>query len=162
MFSSRLTLDWDTLCTHPDAVSIAFGEHSEPSLVVHAELLPTPTEFGMDQSATEPAPIKKIATHITTPITQAKIRLLSDIDDTVKVADIVAGAKNAFRNVFTKDPQELVIRGMSDWYRSLYNRGVRFHYVSNSPAGLLPIINEFLSIALLPEGKLTVAGQRSF
>ena len=144
-------------------MGIAFGEHSnEPNLVVQAELLPAPTEFVMEQSGTEPTPIKNIATHITIPITQAKIRLLSDIDDTVKVADIVAGAKNAFRNVFTKDPEELVIRGMSDWYRSLYNRGVRFHYVSNSPFGLLPIINEFLTMALLPEGKLTIAGQRSF
>lgn len=140
-------------------MSIAFGEHSnEPNLVVHAELLPAPTDFAMEQSATEPAPIKAIATHITTPITQAKIRLLSDIDDTIKAADIVTGAKNAFRNVFTKDHEELVIKGMSDWYRSLYDRGIRFHYVSNSPFGLLPIINEFLKIALLPQGQLAVAG----
>ena len=158
-FSSRITLDWETLCTHPDAVSIALGEHSnEPNLVVHAELLPAPTEFVVEQSPTEPVPIIKIATHITTPITQSKIRLISDIDDTVKVADILAGAKNVFRNVFTKNAEELVIKGMTDWYRSLYNRGVRFHYVSNSPFGLLPIINEFMTTARLPEGKPSVVG----
>jgi len=163
MFSSRITLDWETLCIHPDAVSIAFGEHSsEPNVVVHAELLPTPAEFAMDESSTEPAPIKKIATHITIPITQTKIRLLSDIDDTIKVADILAGAKSVFRNVFTKNPEELVIKGMSSWYTSLYARGVRFHYVSNSPVGLLPFINEFLATARLPEGKLNVVEMQSF
>lgn len=116
----------------------------------------------MEEPSTEPAPIKKIATHITIPITQAKIRVLSDIDDTVKVADILAGAKSAFRNVFIKNSEELVIRGMAGWYRSMYNRGVRFHYVSNSPFGLLPIINEFLTTAQLPEGELNVVGEESF
>ncbi len=162
-FSSRITLDWETLCTHPDAVSIAFGEiPSEPNLVVHAELLPAPTESAVDGAPTEPVPIKKIATHIKIPITQAKTRLLSDIDDTVKVAGILAGARTAFRNVFTKDPEELVIKGMSDWYRSLYTRGIRFHYVSNSPFGLLPIINEFMTTARLPEGKLNIVRNHSF
>jgi len=162
-FSSRINLDWEILCTHPDTASIAFGEHSsEPNIVVHAELLPAPIEFAMDGSQTEPAPIKKIATHITIPITQAKTRLLSDIDDTIKVAGILAGARTVFRNVFTKNPEELIIKGMADWYRSLFTRGVRFHYVSNSPFGLLPIINEFLSTARLPEGKLIVVGNQSF
>ena len=162
-FSSRITLDWETLCTHPDAVSIAFGEpSSEPNLVVHAELLPAPTESAVDEAPTQPTPIKKIATHIQIPITQAKTRLLSDIDDTIKVAGILSGARTAFRNVFTKDPEELVIKGMSDWYRSLYTRGIRFHYVSNSPFGLLPIINEFMTTARLPEGKLIVFGNESF
>ena len=162
-FSSRITLDWETLCTHPDAVSIAFGEHSsEPNLVVHAELLPAPTESATDESPMEPTTIKKIATHIKIPITQAKTRLLSDIDDTIKVAGILAGARTVFRNVFTKDPDELVIKGMVDWYRALYTRGVRFHYVSNSPFGLLPIINEFLTTARLPEGELHVVGNQSF
>jgi hypothetical protein len=162
-FSSCITLNWETLCTNPDALSIAFGEHShEPNLLVHAELLPAPTELTMEQAPTEQAPVKKIATHITIPITQAKIRLLSDIDDTVKLADILAGAKNIFRNVFTKNPEELVIRGMANWYRSLYSHGVRFHYVSNSPFELLPIINEFMTTAQLPEGKLNVFGGQSF
>jgi hypothetical protein len=156
-FSSRVTLDWETLCTHPDAVSIALGEHSsEPNVVVHAELLPAPAEFVMDESSAGSTPIKKIATHIAIPITQAKTRLLSDIDDTIKVADILAGAKSVFRNVFTKNSEDLIVKGMDDWYRSLYTRGVRFHYVSNSPFGLLPIINEFLTTARLPEGKLNV------
>jgi hypothetical protein len=162
-FSSRITLDWETLYTHPDAVSIAFGEHSsEPSIVVQAELLPAPTEYAMDGSPMGPAPIKKIATHIKIPITQAKTRLISDIDDTIKVAGILAGARTVFRNVFTKNLEELAIKGMDDWYRSLYTRGVRFHYVSNSPFGLLPIINEFLTTARLPEGKLNVVGTQSF
>jgi len=163
MFSSRITIDWETLCTHPDAVSIAIGGHSsEPNIVVHAELLPAPTEFAMDGSPMEPAPTKKIATHIAVPITQAKIRLISDIDDTIKTAGILAGARTVFRNVFTKNHEELIIKGMADWYRSLYTRGIRFHYVSNSPFGLLPIINEFLTTARLPEGKLNVAGNQSF
>ena len=113
----------------------------------------------MDGSPTEPELIKKIATHITIPITQAKTRLLSDIDDTIKVAGILAGARTVLRNVFTKNPEELIIKGMADWYRSLHTRGVRFHYVSNSPFGLLPIINEFLTAARLPEGKLNVVGK---
>ncbi|KAG8942243.1 hypothetical protein FRC03_003495 [Tulasnella sp. 419] len=63
------------------------------------------------------------------PITSAAVRLISDIDDTVKVAEVLKGVKTIFQNVFVKSLEELVIPGMGEWYTSLSQKGVRFHYV---------------------------------
>ena len=46
-----------------------------------------------------------------------------------KMSNILGGARTIFRNVFVKHLEELVIRGMGDWYTGMWSRGVRFHYV---------------------------------
>ncbi|KAF8230808.1 hypothetical protein L208DRAFT_101824 [Tricholoma matsutake] len=87
-------------------------------------------------------------------LSHTPIRVISDIDDTVKLSDILLGARMVFRNFFIKDLQENVIPAMSEWYAGMWNRGVRFHYVSNSPFQILPVINEFLQISKLPPGSI--------
>ncbi|KAI6014058.1 hypothetical protein BKA83DRAFT_212970 [Pisolithus microcarpus] len=88
------------------------------------------------------------------PITHSTIRVLSDIDDTVKSSRVIDGARAAFHNVFAKDLEETVIPEMAEWYRALWKRGVRFHYVSNSPFELLPVVRQFIKISGLPSGSI--------
>ncbi|KAG8926373.1 hypothetical protein FRC01_008946 [Tulasnella sp. 417] len=97
------------------------------------------------------------------PITSAKVRLISDIDDTVKRTEVLQGVKAIYRNVFVKGLSDLILPGMADWYSAMARRGVRFHYVSNSPFELLPVLQEFFSIAGLPHGsvRLRYYGGRS-
>jgi phosphatidate phosphatase APP1 len=52
-----------------------------------------------------------------------------DIDDTVKLSNILSGARAVFHNVFVKDLRDNVIPGMGPWYMNMWKRGVRFHYV---------------------------------
>lgn len=63
------------------------------------------------------------------PLSHSSIRVISDIDDTVKLSGILNGARAVFHNVFVKDLRDSVIRGMGDWYTNMWKRGVRFHYV---------------------------------
>jgi len=43
---------------------------------------------------------------------------------------------------------------LGDWYTEMWKRGVRFHYVSNGPFEILPILNEFFPLAKLPPGSI--------
>ncbi|PPQ64719.1 hypothetical protein CVT24_008346 [Panaeolus cyanescens] len=95
-----------------------------------------------------------LRTHVMVPITHAPIRLLSDIDDTIKSAGVVSGARAIFHNVFVKDLRDIVIPGMGEWYASMWSLGVRFHYVSNGPYEILPVVNEFFHLAQLPPGSI--------
>ncbi|KAF9525117.1 hypothetical protein CPB83DRAFT_885775 [Crepidotus variabilis] len=88
------------------------------------------------------------------PVTHSPIRVVSDIDDTVKYAGILGGARAAFHNVFVKDLKDAVIPGMGEWYAMMYSRGVRFHYVSNGPFSVLPMLNEFFELSQLPPGSI--------
>jgi len=63
------------------------------------------------------------------PITHCPIRVISDIDDTVKDSGILNGARVVFHNVFVKDLRDCVVEGMGEWYTEMWKKGVRFHYV---------------------------------
>jgi len=83
------------------------------------------------------------------PITHSPIRVISDIDDTVKLSNILGGARGIFQNVFVKDLQENIIPGMGEFYTKLWEKGVRFHYVVSLGAFLsvLPLAKvEFLTV----------------
>ncbi|KAL0638297.1 hypothetical protein Q9L58_002599 [Maublancomyces gigas] len=84
------------------------------------------------------------------------ISLISDIDDTVKHSAVSMGAREIFRNTFTAPLSTLRIPGVADWYGRLaaapYN--VNFHYVSNSPWQLYPILKSFFEEAGLPPGSM--------
>jgi phosphatidate phosphatase APP1 len=82
------------------------------------------------------------------------ISVISDIDDTIKHTGITGDKRQMFRNVFVRDYQDISIEGVSDWYSKLYTQGVRFHYVSNAPWGLYPVINAYLKSANLPPGSI--------
>lgn len=67
--------------------------------------------------------------HTTLPLTHSPIRVISDIDDTVKMSGITEGARAVFHNVFVKELKDGIIPGMGEWYTKMWERGVRFHYV---------------------------------
>lgn len=54
---------------------------------------------------------------------RTKIRVISDIDDTIKLTHVLAGIKSIVRNVFTRPHDELVVPGMQEWYWTLYEKG---------------------------------------
>ncbi|KZM18703.1 uncharacterized protein EKO05_0006653 [Ascochyta rabiei] len=86
-------------------------------------------------------------------ITDAKgISVISDIDDTIKHSAISSGAREIFRNVFIRDLSDLTIDGVKEWYNKMSEQGVKFHYVSNSPWQLYPVISTYFTMAGLPPG----------
>ena len=118
-FSGVLVITWDDIRTYPNGSPIVFdGTYLEHELEVHARIL----EPNYSLITSPPR-----AAHI--PITQSTVRLISDIDDTVKLSRILDGARAVFHNVFVKDLEEAVIPGMAEWYSTLWGSGVRFHYV---------------------------------
>lgn len=80
------------------------------------------------------------------------ISMISDIDDTIKHSAIGGGAKEIFRNTFIRDLDDLTIEGVKEWYTKMDDLGVRFHYVSNSPWQLYPVLVSFFAEASLPRG----------
>lgn len=82
------------------------------------------------------------------------VSLISDIDDTIKRSNIALGAKEIFRNTFIRELKDLTVDGVTDWYTSIHNMGVRIHYCSNSPWQLYPVLATFFKLAGLPPGSL--------
>lgn len=86
-------------------------------------------------------------------VTEPKgISVISDIDDTIKHSGIGNGAKDIFRNVFVRELHELTIEGVREWYNSMAQREAQFHYVSNAPWQLYPVLTSFFAMAGLPKG----------
>ena len=80
------------------------------------------------------------------------ISMISDIDDTIKHSGIGNGAREIFRNAFIRDVGDLTIEGVKEWYNRMADLGVTFHYVSNSPWQLYPVLTSFFASAGLPKG----------
>ena len=87
--------------------------------------------------------------HISEP---TGISMISDIDDTIKHSGIGNGARDIFRNAFIRDLGDLTIDGVKEWYSTLADLGVKFHYVSNSPWQLYPVLVSYFAQAGLPKG----------
>ena len=86
-------------------------------------------------------------------ITEPKgVSVISDIDDTIKHSGIGNGAKEIFRNVFIRELGDLTIEGVKEWYSRMADTGVQFHYVSNAPWQLYPVLTSFFAMAGLPKG----------
>jgi len=86
-------------------------------------------------------------------VTQPKgVSVISDVDDTIKHSSIGSGAREIFRNAFIRDLGDLTIEGVKEWYNTMYDMGVGFHFVSNSPWQLFPVLVSFFQIAGLPPG----------
>ncbi|KAI0316763.1 hypothetical protein OF83DRAFT_1059817 [Amylostereum chailletii] len=158
-FQVKFRVPWEELCTHPRGVHIAFGEPAEEvEFVVAVELLPPPPPLNAsaqvfyEHTIRPPVPTANAEERV--PLTHSQVRVISDIDDTVKLSSVLGGARAVFYNVFVKDLRDNVIRGMGEWYGEMWRRGVRFHYVSNGPFELLPVINEFFQLAQLPAGSI--------
>jgi len=143
-FKIRFVIPWETLCTHPKGAPMAFFDpNCEHDFSITAELMPLPlsppstpnipTEphpFLPPPHLMPPVPIAKISERV--PLTYCPIRVISDIDDTVKLSGIHCGARAVFHNVFVKDLEANLIPGMGEWYSEMWRRGVRFHYVVSS------------------------------
>ncbi|KAI0695337.1 hypothetical protein C8T65DRAFT_665431 [Cerioporus squamosus] len=161
-FQVKFSVPWERMCVHPGALHVAFGgPELEQDLFVVADLLAPPspavTPAAGQYQDRPPAPLPgpvTVSTSIPVPLTHSSIRVISDIDDTVKLSGILSGARAIFHNVFVKDLRDSVIRGMGEWYMDMWKRGVRFHYVSNGPFELLPVVNEFFQISHLPPGSI--------
>ncbi|CAF9934016.1 MAG: hypothetical protein HETSPECPRED_009076 [Heterodermia speciosa] len=80
------------------------------------------------------------------------LSVISDIDDTIKHSGIGNGAKEIFRNVFIRELGDLTIEGVKEWYSKMADKGVQFHYVSNAPWQLYPVLTSFFAMAGLPKG----------
>lgn len=78
------------------------------------------------------------------------VSLISDIDDTVKMSNISAGAKEIFRNTFVRELADLTIDGVKEWYGNMQGLGVSIHYCSNSPWQLFPMLATFFKVSGLP------------
>ncbi|RUS21852.1 hypothetical protein BC937DRAFT_91285 [Endogone sp. FLAS-F59071] len=76
--------------------------------------------------------------------------IISDIDDTIKDTEILAGGKAVLSNTFLHEFKE--VPGMSDIYSTLYARGASIHYVSNGPWQLFPMIRGFFQTYAFPPG----------
>ncbi|CAO1616959.1 unnamed protein product [Jaminaea pallidilutea] len=82
-----------------------------------------------------------------------QIRLISDIDDTVRLTNVTSGLKNVFRQVFILPHSETAVPGMSDWYHGLLrHHHVGMHFVSNAPVELWKSVCGFLEEAGMPRG----------
>lgn len=124
-FQATFHVPWADICTHPGALHIAFGDPSyEYELLVTAQMVPKDYTQMRAQCRQQ---------HQRVPLSHSPMRVISDIDDTVKLSNIVSGARAVFRNVFVKEMRDVVIPGMGEWYNEMWRRGVRFHYVVSSP-----------------------------
>ncbi|CEP08136.1 hypothetical protein [Parasitella parasitica] len=80
------------------------------------------------------------------------ISIISDIDDTIKDTQILSGARTVLSKTFFEPPQG--VSGMSDAYMAWYTQGASFHYVSNSPFQLMPMLEKFLRDSQFPPGSM--------
>ena len=92
------------------------------------------------------------ATEEVTVIEPRGVSVISDIDDTIKHSAISSGAREIFRNAFTRELADLTIDGVKELYNSLISMGVHIHYVSNSPWQMFPVLKQFFLLAGLPPG----------
>lgn len=117
-FSGTFRIDWNDICMHPRITSNQ--KHVEHDLLVEARIINTERTPELHETPTS-------IIHI--PITHSIVRVISDIDDTVKISRVVDGARAIFNQVFVKDLEDTVIPEMGEWYDTMWKRGVRFHYV---------------------------------
>ncbi|KAF5353097.1 hypothetical protein D9758_008708 [Tetrapyrgos nigripes] len=166
-FQARFRIDWEEMCQHDAFLHIAFGDPlEEHDILVTAQVIPPSPPRSTYSSASSstsdlenysqqtPVPDCPPPVHMHISLTHTPLRVVSDVDDTVKLSNISSGARAVFHNVFVKELSELIIPGMGEWYTDMWRKGARFHYVSNGPFELLPVIGEFFKIAHLPSGSI--------
>lgn len=78
----------------------------------------------------------------------AKTLIVSDIDDTVKLTDVLNSKPEIIRNALLS---KKAFSGMSTLYRELDKKDTIIHYVSGSPQIIKSIINNFLEYNQFPQ-----------
>ncbi|CAO3696313.1 unnamed protein product [Rhizopus stolonifer] len=87
------------------------------------------------------------------------ISIISDIDDTIKDTRILSGARTVLSKTFFEAPKD--VDGMADVYMSWYSQGASFHYVSNSPFQLIPMLDQFIRHYQFPPGSMHLRDESS-
>jgi phosphatidate phosphatase APP1 len=82
-------------------------------------------------------------------ISDKGISVISDIDDTIKVSHI-GDTRQMLRTAFLEAYRP--VRGMNKLYRKWELQGAQFHYLSNSPWHLYPVLSKFADNAHFPPG----------
>ena len=85
------------------------------------------------------------------------LSLISDIDDTIKVTDILAGREVVMENTFFRP--FAAVPGMAERYRRL-GEETAFHYVSGGPWQLYRPLAEFIAAAGFPDGSFHMKSVR--
>lgn len=80
------------------------------------------------------------------------ISIISDIDDTIKVTDVLDGKDAILQNTFFRTAVE--VPHMSEVYRNWAAEGAHVHYVSNSPWQVFPALSEFVTDKRFPQGSM--------
>ncbi|CAO3661738.1 unnamed protein product [Rhizopus stolonifer] len=80
------------------------------------------------------------------------ISVISDIDDTIKITDVLDGKDAIIQNTFFRTAKD--VPGMNEVYRDWASKGAHIHYVSNSPWQVYTAINEFVSTKKFPQGSM--------
>ncbi|CAO3606831.1 unnamed protein product [Cunninghamella blakesleeana] len=80
------------------------------------------------------------------------ISIISDIDDTIKITDILDGKDAILQNTFFRKSK--AIPGMASVYQSFASKGMKIHYVSNSPWQIYPALQNFLEDYQFPKGSI--------
>ena len=121
-FQVVFQVPWENLNQHLGARHIALGgRQEEHQLLLSAQLLPpSPSDPSLSTSAPSmhsQSPSSSLAlSTMQVPLSHSPVRVISDIDDTVKLSEILLGARTAFRNMFAKDLRKSIIPEMSRWF----------------------------------------------
>ncbi|KAJ1642087.1 hypothetical protein LPJ64_006031, partial [Coemansia asiatica] len=102
-------------------------------------------------------PATKIVSGLAHLVEPQGVSVVSDIDDTIKASNITAEKRILLETVFARPLK--AVPGMAELYRSWYDSGCEFHYVSNSPWQLYPSLDDFFHSNKFPPGS---AHLRSF
>ncbi len=94
---------------------------------------------------------RKIATRLPIPLRQPKLLVISDVDDTVRIAEVI-DRRRMVERVFLHRYE--AVPGISAIYNQLAERGAQFHFVSGSPWQIAPVIEEFLAKTKFPQATL--------
>ncbi|KAJ2595814.1 hypothetical protein GGF39_003682 [Coemansia sp. RSA 1721] len=102
-------------------------------------------------------PAAKLVSGLAHLVEPQGVSVVSDIDDTIKASNITAEKRILLETVFARPLK--AVPGMAELYRSWYDSGCEFHYVSNSPWQLYPSLDDFFHSNKFPPGS---AHLRSF
>ncbi|KAJ1968201.1 hypothetical protein IWQ62_001385 [Dispira parvispora] len=78
------------------------------------------------------------------------ISVISDIDDTIKISDVVQGTLALMEKALFRHSQP--VPGMAQVYQKWWEQGAHFHYVSNTPWQLFPTLQKFFAEHQFPPG----------
>lgn len=86
------------------------------------------------------------------------ISIVSDIDDTIKVTEVLLGKRRILERTFVETFEPVV--GMARRYRAWHDNGAVFHYVSASPWHLYRPLGDFLDASGFPHGTMHLRAVR--